>query len=187
MRGLSIALALFAVVHTAAAEAPAVRIGSKKFTESVVLGEMLAHLARSAQARPINRRELGGTRVLWEALLRGDIDAYPEYTGTIAREILAGENLTTDAELRAALDRRGIVMGRPLGFNNTYAIGMKKERAEKLGIRAMSDLVKHSDLKLGFSEEFMNRRDGWPALRDRYRLPHRNARGLDHDLAYRGL
>ena len=71
--------------------APEVRIGSKKFTESVVLGEVLAHLARDAGANVTHRRELGGTRILWNALRQGEIDAYAEYTGTIREEILVGE------------------------------------------------------------------------------------------------
>ena len=187
MKTLLAAVSLALVALASAASATDIKIGSKKFTESVILGEMLAHLARSADAAATHRRELGGTRVLWEALLRGDIDVYPEYTGTISQEILAGKNLKTDDALRAALAERGIAMGRPLGFNNTYAIGMRKAVAKRLGIRTMSDLAKHPDLSLGFSEEFMDRGDGWPALRDRYRLPHKNARGLDHDLAYRGL
>lgn len=181
------ALAIMAMFAAPATAADEVKIGSKKFTESVILGEMLAHLARGAGASAVHRRELGGTRVLWEALLRGDIDAYPEYTGTVAQEILAGQNLKTDTELRTALAKRGIVMGRPLGFNNTYAVGMRKETAERLGIRTISDLAKHPDLRFSFSNEFMDRADGWPALRGKYALPHRNVRGLDHDLAYRGL
>jgi osmoprotectant transport system permease protein len=78
-------------------------------------------------------------------------------------------------------------MSRPLGFNNTYAVGMKRAAAEKLGIRTISDLLRHPDLAFGFSNEFMSRGDGWPSLRDRYALPQRDVRGLDHDLAYRGL
>ena len=78
-------------------------------------------------------------------------------------------------------------MSRPLGFNNTYVLGMVETRAEALGIRTISDLKKHPDLKLGFGNEFMDRGDGWPSLRNRYVLPHQNVSGLDHDLAYRGL
>ncbi|UCE87857.1 MAG: ABC transporter permease subunit [Deltaproteobacteria bacterium] len=162
-------------------------VGSKKFTESVILGELAAQLARSAGAEAQHRRDLGGTRVLWSALLRGDIDVYPEYTGTIVQEILVRRSFPDDAALRAALLERGIVMGRPLGFNNTYAIGMQEARAAALGVRRISDLRKHLDLRFGFTNEFMDRADGWPSLRDAYRLPHRDVRGLDHDLAYRGL
>jgi osmoprotectant transport system permease protein len=164
-----------------------ITVGSKKFTESVILGEIMAAVLRDAGIAVTHRRALGGTRVLWGALRNGDIDAYPEYTGTIAREILAGEGLTTRAQMEAALVERGIRMGRPLGFNNTYAIGMLPALADRLGIRRISDLARHPGLRFGFGNEFMDRADGWPALRERYRLPQKDVRGLDHDLAYRGL
>lgn len=168
-------------------EGPVFRVGSKKFTESVILGEAAAQLARSAGVKATHRRELGGTRILWNALLRGEIDAYPEYTGTLREEILAGENVPDESALGAALARRGIRMTAPLGFNNTYAIGIREDRAKALGIRKVSDLREHPALKFGFGNEFMDRGDGWPALRARYALPQRDVRGLDHDLAYRGL
>jgi osmoprotectant transport system permease protein len=171
-----------------AAEASvSITVGSKSFTESVVLGEMLRHLARQAGAQTDHRRQLGGTRVLWNALLTGEIDAYPEYTGTLLQEILVREDLRTDAELRQALAARGLRMTPPLGFNNTYAIGVREELAKRLGLRTISDLKKHPELVLGFANEFMDRADGWPGLRRRYQLPHQNVRGLDHDLAYRGI
>jgi len=168
------------------AAAPNVRIGSKSFTESVILGELLAYLAESGAGRTTHRRQLGGTQVLWHALLEGEIDIYPEYTGTIREEILSGSTVSDDDALRRALGTHGIRVSRSLGFNNTYAIGMRETVAGRLGITTISDLARHPDLKLGFSNEFMERQDGWPSLRDRYGLPQQ-ARGLDHDLAYRGL
>ena len=164
-----------------------VRVGSKKFTESVILGEAATQLARSTGARATHRRELGGTAVLWEALRRGELDVYPEYTGTLRQELLSGRHLPDDAALRAALAEAGLRMSRPLGFNNTYALGMKEAEAQRLGIRRISDLRAHPALRIGFSNEFMDRADGWPALRDSYQLPQQDVRGLDHDLAYRGL
>ncbi|MDD9936531.1 MAG: ABC transporter permease subunit [Myxococcales bacterium] len=159
-------------------------VGSKKFTESVVIGEMARGLAgRGAE----HRRELGGTRVLWGALLAGDIDVYPEYSGTIAQEILGGEAGTELEALASALRAKGVVMGAPLGFDNTYAIGMREQRAAALGIRTVSDLAKHPQLRFGFTSEFMDRADGWPGLSKHYGLTHADVRGLDHDLAYRGL
>jgi osmoprotectant transport system permease protein len=172
-----------------AAYAEQVVVGSKKFTESVVLGELARGLLESAGQAALHRRELGGTRVLWNALLGGDIDLYPEYTGTLSQEVLAGE-VAPDADatiLRAALAQHGVRMGRPLGFNNTYALGMREERAAGLDIRRISDLAAHPGLRLGFSNEFMDRADGWPGLARRYGLAHREVSGLDHDLAYRGL
>ena len=167
--------------------APEVVVGSKAFTESVVLGEIVTDLAQDAGAEATHRREVGGTRVVWEALLRGDLDAYPEYTGTLAQEIFAGEDASTPEARAEALARVGVLATPPLGFNNTYAVGMVEARAEALGIEAVSDLADHPALRLGFSNEFLDREDGWPGLRRAYGLPQRDVRGLDHDLAYRAL
>ncbi len=184
---LFIFLTLLALIPVGVAAEAEVRVGSKKFTEGVITGELAAQLIRSTGTPTIHRREMGGTRVLWSALLKGDIDIYPEYTGTISQEILAGENLPDEQAMRRALARSGVAMSAPLGFNNTYALGMKEEKAKALGIRTISDLRAHPELVLGFSNEFLDRQDGWPGLRAHYNLPHRNVRGLDHDLAYRGI
>ncbi len=162
-------------------------VGSKTFTESVILGEIAHRLIRHAGVTSFHRRELGGTQVLFHALEAGELDVYPEYTGTISGEILAKKNIRGESELRAALAERGIGMSRPLGFNNTYAIGMREDVAARLGIRSVSDLRSHPEWKFGFSNEFMDRSDGWAGLRTRYGLPQRDVRGLDHDLAYRAL
>ena len=169
------------------AEPTTVKVGSKAFTESVILGELVARLAADAGAAVEHQRELGGTRILWNALVRGDLDVYPEYTGTISQEILAGQDVEGEEAIRAGVAEHGLRMSAPLGFNNTYAIGMREQVAGDLGIRTISDLVAHPDLVLGFSNEFMDRGDGWPSLRDRYRLPQQDVRGIQHDLAYRGL
>ena len=164
-----------------------IKIGSKKFTESVVLGEMVKLLAEDARDPATHYRELGGTQLVYQALLKGDIDIYPEYTGTIAQEILGRSVAASASEMRAALRKRGVLMSRPLGFNNTYVLGMLKSRAEELGIEKISDLLRFPDLILGFSNEFIDREDGWKNLKRRYDLPQRNVSGLDHDLAYRQL
>jgi osmoprotectant transport system permease protein len=164
-----------------------IKVGSKKFTESVILGEMITLLVENTGNTAYHRAELGGTRILWNALLSGDIDIYPEYTGTITQEILAGRRLDSDEQIRAAVAESGVRMTEPLGFNNTYAIGMKRELAARLGIEKVSDLRNHPELKFGFTNEFMDRGDGWPSLQKRYGLPQRNVRGLDHDIAYRAL
>jgi osmoprotectant transport system permease protein len=178
--------ALLAIAARAAAE-PGVVIGSKAFTESIVLGEIAAGLARDAGAEVVHERQLGGTRVVWDALVRGEIDLYPDYTGTLEREVLASENVRGREALEAALARRGLRLGPSLGFENTYALGMKEERAAALGIRRISDLRAHPSLRFGFTSEFLDRADCWPSLRGRYALPQRDVRGLEHDLAYRGL
>lgn len=163
-----------------------VAVGSKKFTESVILADITAQLAGLNYPDVINKKEIGGTRVVWNALLNGDIDVYPEYTGTIKEEIFASGSMT-NLQMTDTLKKLGILMSRPLGFNDTYAIGMKESLAEKLGIKTISDLKEHPELRFGFSNEFMDRKDGWPGLRAAYRLPQKNVTGLDHNLAYRGI
>ena len=164
-----------------------ITVGSKKFTENVILGEIVTQLARGTGASTQHRRQLGGTRVLWNALLNGDIDIYPDYTGTIRREILHRYNLQTEIEIKKKLFEFGIKMSQPLGFNNTYAIGMKESMAKKMNIMKISDLRHYPELKFGFTNEFMDRVDGWEGLRVHYKLPQTFVRGLDHDLAYRGI
>ncbi len=164
-----------------------VTIGTKAFTESVILGEILKQSIESEGGETVLYKQLGGTRILWSALVDGEIDAYPDYTGTISQEILAGRNIQSRDQLVAALDEFGINMTQPLGFNNTYALGMKRELAEELEIETISDLRDHPQLSYGFSNEFMDRADGWTGIQNRYGLDPRSVNGLDHDLAYRGL
>jgi len=184
MRSCWLILALFAV---GCAQPATIRVGSKRQPESVILGEMVALLVRDAGVRAEPRPALGGTQVLWRALLNNDIQVYTEYTGTISAEILVDNNLRDLEALRKGLAPYGIDMSPPLGFNDTYAIGMRKDVAGKLNISRISDLRNHPDLPFGFSNEFMDRADGWPGLQKRYDLPQKEVRGLEHDLAYRGL
>lgn len=161
-----------------------VRIGSKKFTESVILGETLRLLAANAGLEAVHYREFGGTRIVFDALEAGQIDVYPEYTGTIVHEILAGKELPNEEAVRRELQARGLGISKSLGFSNTYAIALTKKRAAELGIEKISDLKRHPELKLALTHEFLDRGDGWPALARRYDLPQRNVVGVDHDLAY---
>ncbi len=162
-----------------------VTVGSKNFTEGVILAEIAVAQARKDGVEVAHKRQLGGTRILWRALQEGDIDAYAEYTGTLRQELLQQPD-ATEAQLVAALARQGLGMTRSLGFQNTYALGMRKARAQALGIRTLADLARHPGLRLGLSNEFLQRADGWPGVRAAYGLPQQ-ANGLDHDLAYRAL
>ena len=129
-------------------EKPGVRVGSKKFTENVIVGELITDAVRSQGVNAKHYRELGGTRLVFNALVKGDIDTYPEYTGTMIEETFADQTIETDAQLSAALADRGIAMTKPLGFNNKYAIGMLKSRAQQLGISKISDLVPPSGFEI---------------------------------------
>jgi osmoprotectant transport system permease protein len=157
-------------------------VGSKKFTESVILAEMGTQLARigGAEAR---RDDLGGTPALWLALTQGDIDAYPEYTGTITRQILKAN----PPDLSAALAAHGVRISESLGFRNNYALGMRKDVAAAKGIAKITDLRMYPALRLGFIHEFLDRADGWPGVKQHYGLPQMNVQGMNHTLAYRAL
>ncbi len=165
-----------------------VHVGAKKFTESQLLGQILAQLASNAGAGATPPRTLGDTVLVWNALLRGDIDAYCEYTGTLTQDILAKENLPDEKALVQALADRGLRMSRPLGFNNTYALGMRTEEADRLGITKISDLIAHPELRFSLSNQFLSRaKDGWEPLRQRYGLPQKRPEGAGHDVALQAL
>ena len=164
-----------------------IAVGSKKFTESVILSEMIMQHLQNNGIQVSHMDQLGGTRLLWNALVQGELDIYPDYTGTIIYEILQGKTISGDSEIASALADLGISMTAPLGFNNTYALGVTQATARKYRLQRISDLQQHPDLRIGFTNEFMDREDGWPGLRDHYQLPQTSVRGLDHDLAYKGL
>jgi osmoprotectant transport system permease protein len=174
-------IALCALLASTPASAQTLSVGSKRFTESYVLGEIVSQTARG-----VHKPGLGNTAILLEALKAGAIDVYPEYTGTIAREILKSEDRLDLAALNAKLKPLGLAASVPLGFSNSYALGMRRKDAERLGIRKVSDLVKHPALRFGLSHEFLGRRDGWPGLQGAYSLPQK-PRGLDHGIAYEAL
>ncbi len=171
----------------AAATEQVIKVGSKKFTESVILGEVITQHLQSHGLESIHHDQLGGTRLLWKALLQGELDIYPDYTGTIIHEILNEQKIESKAELKTALAHYGVSMAEPLGFNNTYALGVTQTTANQYNLSTISDLTQYPDLKFGFTNEFMDRGDGWPSLRAHYQLPQTKVRGLDHDLAYKGL
>jgi osmoprotectant transport system permease protein len=163
--------------------AETLKVGSKRFTESYILGEVIVRAAGDATHRP----GLGNTGILVSALKSGSIDLYPEYTGTIAKEILKLEGNPGLAELNRSLAPLGLGAAVPFGFNNSYALAMREERAQALGIRTLGDLAKHPALKLGLSQEFLGRSDGWPGLKAAYQLPFAAPAGLDHGLAYEAI
>ena len=162
-------------------------IGSKKFTESYVLSEIATRALRNAGLTVEHKQGMGGTIILWQALRGNQIQIYPEYTGTIAEEILKDRAADTPEKLSAALDRFGVAMTAPLGFNNTYALVMRRDEASRLGIHTISDLRGHPELKMGLTHEFLDRQDGWRPLRERYQLPQANVTGIDHGLGYAAL
>ena len=184
-------LALFAACSSS--ERPVV-VGSKNFTEQVVLGEILAQLLES-RGVPVERRlNLGGTFICHRAIVAGDIDVYVEYTGTALTAILK-ETPSPDADAVYGRVREvyqkdlGLAWTEPFGFENTFAIAMKPETAERLGIRKISDLKAHErTLRAGVGHEFFEREDGFRGLTAAYDLKFENPpRGIELGLIYQAL
>src|SRR5213078_873997 len=183
---LSLPMLLLFFSATLCFAANPVLIGSKKFTESYVLGEIAKRTLNETGIPAEHRQGMGGTIILWEALRGGGIDVYPEYTGTIAEEMLKRPGAST-TQIRNALSAQGIAMTEDLGFDNTYALVMRRDRSEQLGLKTISDLRAHRELKFGLTHEFLERRDGWRPLSERYQLAPSQVLGIDHALGYAAL
>jgi osmoprotectant transport system permease protein len=161
-------------------------VGSKRFTESYILGEVIAQSARQSRARAEHRQGLGNTAVVLEALKTGSIDVYAEYLGTIESEVLKLPAGSPPEVLHQRLRAMGLDFGVPLGFSNGYALATTAAVAREHRLRAVSDLRGQPGLRIAVSQEFLGREDGWPGLSRRYGLPQRPT-SIDHGLAYQAL
>ena len=184
---------LFALLASlVAAQTPSggpIRVGSKRFTEGYVLGEIGLRQLRDAGFQAEHRQGVGSTGIVWNALKTGSLDAYADYTGTIGEEILKKPGLSLDA-MREAVKPFGVGIGPELGFNDAYGLVLRRKDAERLRITKISDLVAHPDLRYGITPELLNRSDGWRPLVQKYGLSGANARDprtIEHALGYEAL
>ena len=167
-----------------------ITIGSKNFEENRLLAEMFARVIETQTDLVVERRfNLAGTQVCFEALRSGDIDIYPEYTGTGLLSILHAQDAGTDpfevlAQVRREFRHRwDLEWLAPLGFENSYEIAVRRDLAQRLGLRTISDLVPHAgELRAAFGYEFVERPDGLPGLRDRYGLQLGQVLGMQQNL-----
>jgi glycine betaine/choline ABC-type transport system substrate-binding protein len=169
-------------------------VGSKNFTEQVILGEMIALMLEEEGLSVDRKLNLGGSFICHSALTTGQMDVYVEYTGTALTAILKEDVVHDPAEVYRRVteeyERRfGLAWGAPLGFNNTYALAMRSEEASRLGIRAISDLADHQDaIRTGFGHEFLEREDGFRGLVQAYNLEFAvPPGGMELGLIYRAL
>jgi len=193
---LTLVMLLLLSFSQAASQPPGkVTVASKAFTESRILAEMIAQLIEARTNLTVERRQgLGGTMVVFTALREGQADIYPEYTGTgwsviLGRKEKAPEALRTYLTVQKEFEKSyGITWLEPFGFSNTYAVAVRKEVAERLGVSRISDLNERaSELNAGWSVEFLNREDGLPGLREHYGLKLASTRGMEHGLAYEAV
>lgn len=163
-----IALLLLAIACSPGSDRPIV-VGSKNFTESVLLGEIVAQKLEAAGCRVERRLNMGGTLVCDSAMASGALDAYVEYSGTaltaILKQPISGDREEVESLVRAGYRRRGLIWGPRLGFNNTFAMIVRQSDAAKYGLRTISDLAKvEKSYRPGFGYEFAERPDGWSGL-----------------------
>jgi len=151
-------------------------VGGKRFTEGYILSEIFSQLLESRGFKVKRKFGLGGTAVAFEALKSGEIHLYPEYSGTL-NEVLKSENSN---------EQNWLLVLPSLGFNNTYAIGVRSSLAEELGIINLEDLSNHAEVNISVSHEFYKRPDGWMGLAKAYGLPQK-PKQLDHGVAYEAI
>jgi osmoprotectant transport system permease protein len=193
--GGALIAALFLVTayfFTASSSAP-VRVGAKDFTEQLLLGEIIAQAIEEKTGAQVMRRfDLGGN-LAHEALSAGEIDVYVEYTGTGLLSILKGEPLKDPDKVylyvKAEYAKRfNLEWTAPLGFDNTFAILVRREDAQKFNLKTISDVARvASQWRAGFGQDFMSRPDGYPGFSKSYGLRFAEVREMDLSLTYRAL
>ncbi|RMF63963.1 MAG: ABC transporter permease subunit [Calditrichaeota bacterium] len=164
-----------------------IRVGSKPFNEGYILAEIVAQLLEDRGFAVERKFGLGGTLVCYQALVNGEIDVYPEYSGTLEQAILKLPERQSYGQLQAVLRRQTpLELLAPFGFNNTYALTVRAALAKREGLHRISDLRKHPELRFGLSYEYLERGDGWGALARYYGLSARPV-GMEHSLSYQAL
>ena len=166
-------------------------VGSKAFTEGYVLGEIAAQAVEAVEAAPVTRKlGMGSTGIVFEALKSGAIDVYSDYTGTLAEAILKRPDLKSLDDIRTALMAMDLVVSGPLGFDDTYALAVKEEYAEKMDLHSIGDLKRvEGNVRGAFSYEFMDRKDGFQGMAQAYQLhlKPQNVKRMEHSLTFQAI
>jgi len=181
---------------------PTVKVGSTNYTEQFILAEMLSLLLEEAGYPTDVEHNIGGTAVIHEARNAGDVDVHVEYTGSgltiLGRDVseIRTEDMTPDDVVEAVYDvvkseyeaQFNAIWLEPIGINNTYALAMRREHAEELGVEKISDLEEHAaDLDFGGSQEFIVRADGLPGIMETYGFEFGTSGGMESGLMYQAL
>jgi osmoprotectant transport system permease protein len=190
-----LALACVAVMLSSCSKTDRIVVGSKNFTEQIILGELLAQQIERKTGLPVERKlNLAGTLICHESLVSGQIDTYVEYTGTGLTAILkqppSKDSERVYQDVKAAYKQRfGIEWTEPLGFNNTFAIIVRKADAQKFNLKTISDAAPQTPHWVaGFGYEFIEREDGYPGLAKAYDLHFPAApRVMDLGLTYKAV
>lgn len=188
--GLLVAALLLAALPVRAGEGELIVVGAKNFSEQYILASVIEARLRAAGYRTERRDNLGST-VAYQALAAGDIDVYVDYGGTLWSNILGRTDTPPPEAMRAELSRAlqardAVRLLGPLGFENAYALAMRRERAAALGIRSLADLAAHPELRLGADLEFLTRPE-WRAVQSAYGLRFAEQRSFSPTFMYRAV
>ena len=190
---LALAIAAIAALAVLPAQAQqALRVGSKNFTEQFVLGELYAQALEAAGIKVEKKLNLGGTLIAHKALEEGQIDFYPEYTGTMLLAVLKAEPMT-DARavydmVKADYAKRGLVLLNQANVNNAYVMVVRQDTAAKYKLETLSDLAREAkSLTLGAGPEFRDRKDGLPGLKGKYGIEFKEDLQMAIGLRYNAL
>ncbi|HIA58591.1 MAG TPA: ABC transporter permease, partial [Gammaproteobacteria bacterium] len=186
LRILMMSLCLIANTAMAGDEPLSITVGSKNFNENYLLAEVISQLFEHAGYEVDRKFGMTGTLIIYEALRTKEVDVYVEYTGTLGQVILNYDGEPSLENLNARLTGEAVEILPSFGFNNTYALAIKRDYADQLGISTVSELVTQPDIEMGFSIEFLNRADGWPGLVSAYGFSQQPT-GMDHGLAYQAI
>ncbi|HEY8368933.1 MAG TPA: glycine betaine ABC transporter substrate-binding protein [Thermodesulfobacteriota bacterium] len=190
---LLVAAAFVAPTARAGQAGKTVTVGSKNFTEQLIVGQIVAALLEHAGYQVDRKLNLGGTAVVHQALVSGDVDVYVEYTGTGLTALLKLPAQTDPDKVYETVKREyesrfKATWLSPWGFNNTYALAMRADRAQALGVKTIADLEgKAQDLTFGGTQEFITRPDGLPGIEKTYGLKFKQARGMDFGIMYQAV
>lgn len=175
-------------------EGGTVTVGSKNFTENIIMGEMMAQVIEAKTDLKVKRKlNLGGTLVCWQGLIKGELDLYPDYTGTGLMAILKKEVITDPDEVYNIVQEEynkqfKIKWLKPFGFNNTYAIAVREEFAKDNNLKTISNLNPYSkDLIFCAEQEFYNRKDGFPSFSETYGLTFKETKAMETSLKYKAV
>ncbi|QBP40310.1 glycine betaine ABC transporter substrate-binding protein [Paenisporosarcina antarctica] len=167
-------------------------VGSRNNTESIILSNVMGQLIEDKMGIDVIYKEnLGGSNVVWNAMLNGHIDVIPDYTGTIVinyYQETAGDADETLDKTKELVTADGITAFDSFGFNNTYTLALDEDEAERLNLKTFSDFAEISeDYVLGAVFEFIDRPDGLPGFEKEYDLKFKDVKGMDHGMMYRSI
>ncbi|WP_231860367.1 glycine betaine ABC transporter substrate-binding protein [Bacillus sp. OxB-1] len=173
-------------------EKDSLTLGSRNNTESIILSHVMGQIIEDkTDIKVIYKENLGGSNVVWNAMINGHIDVIPDYTGTIVVNYYHADPGTAEETLETTkrlVDGDGIIAFNTFGFNNTYTLALDEAKAEELDVHTFSDFAAYSeDFTLGAVFEFIDRPDGLPGFQEEYGLKFKDVKGMDHGIMYRSI